>query len=762
MWWIKKFRKRITQSILIFIIVAMCTTLITGSAVILTSLTSVYEELAAQTNAPDVKVYSRPDFTQKDYQKDLKKTGCVTKIIKIPTVSVTTIMHDNKETDAFLDICQYRDDMYGNVRVIAGSLSNLDEKSCVLPMATAQSVGAKVGDIVSVKIEGKKYSYRIAATYAEIFSAATEYTCDMLVLDIPKHTTDSTVYATWLKDGYTCDDLIREYTKENEGILDGYFRSESDSIMNAEIAEMILGGILLGISSVVFLAILLIISYIVKNCFRTDKKTIAIYKTVGYRTIQIRRIYITFYMSIICSGTIIGAILSPILSNSFIHNVYKNIGVEGKISGLWQIVTCILVINLSAFLMLLCETRRIGKLKPVDILNGNDEEIGKKKLKSSNRTRYCFSSSAMALRMMVRDKKNTILLIVTCIVSLYIVNLSIVCLENLDLIKGETNYYWLGTDKHDVTIENNGSTDFYDICSEIKKDKDVEQTVRRNYNMGFAIPYHQSTSALVFETFENVEIPVLKGHNPKHSNEVVVGNIYLKEMGIDVGDYITVQLDETHKKDLLVVGTYQGFYNMGRGIKIMGSLLEENDIPFQYTECSITLKQGVDKVAFMKELKEKYGTDIKVIDRKNLYASIMNVICEPQRAALKPFVVISVIIGALNAFYIIYASNVEKRKKYTIYKSLGYTSGHLLKMNCIYVGTVVLISTAVAVVAFIFLFPKVMVLSMSAFGFAEYKLVIKPLTLVLTNASMLAIFILSACLAAGDLYKNHIANIMNE
>lgn len=763
MWWMKKFRKRKIQSLLIFIVVAMCTTLITGSAVILTSLTSVYENLAAETNAADVKVYARPTAGDKDYKSALEAIDCVKSVDAIQTISVTTLTCNGTQNTAFIDVCAYQPKVYGQIRMLSGKLDALGKGSCLLPQATAVDIGAEIGDGITVKLDGTEYTYTLAGTFAEIYSAATQYTCDMLVTSLPKDIEHKNVYAVKLADGADAQELIAGYTKDNDGILDGYFRIKTDTIMNAELTELILGGILLGISSVVFLAILLILSYIVKNSFAADKKTIAIYKTIGYTNRQIRGIYITFYMSMILSATVIGGLLSPLLSNSFIKSVYRNIGGTGGTKGLPQILICILVVNLISFLLLFGQTRRIGKLRPVDILNGNEDELGKKKQHRPGRMQYHFSPWAMALRMMRRERKNTILLIITSIISLYIVNLSVVCLENMDLIKGETNYYWLGIDKHDVTIENNGSTErFYDICKELSEDTDVAQVVRSNFDIGFAIPYHQTTSALVYETFDGVDTPVLEGRNPKYPGEVVVGNIYLKELGIEIGDYITVQLDATHREDLLVVGTYQGFFNMGRGMKVLGGLLEQDNVEFDYRQCSINLKSGVDKEQFMERMEETYQDDVKVIDGKNLYASIMAVICDPQKAALLPFVIITICIGSLNVFYIIYASNSAKQKKYTIYKSLGYTSGHLLYMNGIYVGLIALLSMLIAIPAFIILFPKLMVLTMSSFGFAEYKLVIKPLTLIVTNALMLLVFLFAAFMAAIQICQNHVAKIMNE
>jgi putative ABC transport system permease protein len=735
--------------------------MIAGSTVILTSLTSAYEELANVTGAPDVKVY--PKVGNKDYENIFTQCESVSRVTTLKKVSIKTLACNGKDINSFIDVVSYNDCVHKNIRILSGSLTNLKDGTCVMPAPIANTYGLAIGDTVQVQLSGHMYEYKIAAIYAEIYSAATEFICDMIINALPEDVESTPVYGIWLQDQRSCDDFIQEYTKDNNGIIVGNFKSKSDCIINSQLAELAIGGILLAISLVVFLSILFILGYIVKNCFQSDMKTIAIYKTIGYCNAQIRRIYITFYLSIIGAGAIVGAVLSPILSNSFIKDVYKNIGVREGISGIGQIICCLIVICSIAFFMLEIETRRLAKMKPVDILCGTHENLGKKKIKSSQRNHYRFSPLFMAIRMMHREKRNTILLILTCVVSLYIVNLSIVCLQNIDVMKGNNNYYWLGIDKHDITIENNGDKDkFYKICNEIKSDSNVLSAVRKNCDLNFAIPYHQVAKGLVYENFDNVEMQMLEGHNPQYPHEVAIGNRYLKELGIQIGDYITLQLDQYHREELLVVGTYQGILKLGRSVKIMGTLLEDNHVDLDYTQCSITLKDGVNVKNYMNQLTQSYSEQIKVIDRFDLYASAMNTICEPQKAALMPFAFITVVIGALNAFYIIFASNIEKRKKYTIYKSLGYTSAHLLKMNCIYIGLIVMIAIAIAVPAFVFLFPKVMVLAMSAVGFAEYSMDINELTLVLTNLGMLGIFLLTACIAAVELYKNHIGQVINE
>jgi Na+-transporting NADH:ubiquinone oxidoreductase subunit NqrC len=55
--WLKKLRQRKLQSVLIFIIVFVCSILMTSSIVIMTSLQKPYKELSKDCDSPKVKLY---------------------------------------------------------------------------------------------------------------------------------------------------------------------------------------------------------------------------------------------------------------------------------------------------------------------------------------------------------------------------------------------------------------------------------------------------------------------------------------------------------------------------------------------------------------------------------------------------------------------------------------------------------------------------------------------------------------------------------
>ena len=765
MLWLKQFRKKKMQSALIFIIITLCSLLITGSLVILTSLGKQYEELAVETDAVDLKIYPSSELSASgdSWVSTLNKIDGVSQVCEIERLTVETLIIHGEKTDAFIDICRYDEGVYGKSRLPEGSFEALTSGKCALPSAFAYEHDIDIGDSITVPLGDRKISFEVAAIYSEIYSMSIAFTSDILVSDFDGAESNGAVYAVRLENGFDTDMLISEYTALTDGILDGNFRSAEECIGNATITEKILGGILLGISSVILAVIFVIIGFIVKNAVRTEKKSIAVYKAMGYTNGRIAGIYITFYQSLVLVGSVTGVLLSNLVSSAFMQAAFRNLAVENNASDALQKLCCALVINAAAYIMLKLEFIRLSRIRPVEILTGNEDGIGRKKLRHSRREITSFSPFSMAVRMLRREGKRTTLILLSCIMSVYVINISVVCLENLDLIGGETNYYWLGIDKHDVTIENLGGTEkFYEICDELSGKDAVVSLTKKNYNKGFAIPYHQSLGGMVFEDFDSLEMDVLEGRNPMNGSEAVVGNICLKEFGLEIGDYIDVYLDAEHSERLLIVGTYQGFYNMGRGIKVMGSAFEESGTELDYTAASVTLSEGEDKEEFIRFVEDNYGDYVKAVDRLDIYSSIMSMICDPQRSALLPFVAVTVIIGAVNLFYIIYSNNREKRRTYTIYKSMGYSASHLLKMNLWYIGIIAAASVAVAVPALIWVFPQVMLLAMSGFGFAEYHLVLNPTNIAFLNAALFTLFIATGCLSSRDLFRNHISYIINE
>ncbi len=234
MLWIKQFRNKKLQSVMIFFIIGLCTLLISGSLIILTSMKKPYEDLVKETKAAEVKIYPNvnPQFSGKDWVEVLENTKGVKKACELKVFSVDMLKLHGKKKDAFLDVSEYNKASYGNVRILEGELKNIQEGECGVPSAIANTLNLNIGDEIEFSMEGKKVSYKIVAIYADIYSISTAYTSDVIVYSLPSGLTlTESVYLTWLEQGYTDDDFITEYTDNNDGILDGYFRTASDSML---------------------------------------------------------------------------------------------------------------------------------------------------------------------------------------------------------------------------------------------------------------------------------------------------------------------------------------------------------------------------------------------------------------------------------------------------------------------------------------------------------------------------------------------------
>ena len=766
MFWIKKFRKRKLQSVMIFLLVSICALMMTGSLIILSSLDKPYNDLAEETDAPQLKVYPYENSTDsgKDWVEELEKQDSVKKVLEVHRHYVTEkISANKKQMDVFVSLVKYDKDLYGKDRILAGAMDSLADGECAIASTLANTQDIKLGDTITVSYDGKDFSYRVNAIFADAYSLNTSFQMEILVNNLPKELFDEPYYAVYAKGEKTGQDVMEEYVNTHDGLLDGNFNTLEHGISNAHITENILGAILLVLSIVIFLVASVMIRYMIRNAMVRDTKTIAVYKALGYTSKDIQGIYITFYQVIVFTGSMVGILCSPLITSAFMSAAFANLGETHAVAGIFQGVLCGSVINAFAFLQVYMELKKIRNMKPAELLGGTDNQLGIKKTKPQEGSRGIkFSPFSMALRLIKRDKKNTALIILTCFLSIYMVNLAIVCFDNIQGMSAD-NYYWLGFDKHDITIQNKGDQErFYQIIEEMKKDPQVKKVVKRNLEAGFCIPYEQSVSAMVYEDYEGLEFPLLAGREPQSSNETVIGNYYAKQLNKQIGDYIEVYLSPEIKTNLLIVGTCQGFYNMGQVIRLKSSLLEENDIALDYAEASVMLKDGTDREEFLEKFNQEYKGEAEALKRENLYSNVIAEIVDPQKAALGPFVALALLIGTLNLIYIIYLKNLNSIKIHSIYKSMGYPVSHLVKMNCFYVGIIAVISIAVAIPVFVFCFPRTMVLAMSAFGFAEYRVTFRPVTMLLGNGGAVAIFLVGVLLSGRELYKNHIETLVSE
>lgn len=761
--WIKKLRKRKLQSSLIILIIMVCSMLMTSSLVIMTSWKKPYETLTKECKSPVIKLYLFNDVLENVEKVQSQFEGLkeveAAEIIEYKYLR-DKVMINEKEIEGFFDLVLYNNKLHENIRMISGG-NALKDSECLVPAVLANDENIKVGNIIKV---GYGLEYKVVGIYTEPYNMSISFDTEILVNKIPKELDSSYYLSVFSKNTITGTDLIDIYRENNNKILEGRAITLEARISNNQMTEQILGGILLVMSMIILLVSGIMIQYMIKNTLLSEKKTIAIYKTIGFKNSNIIGIYMKSYLLLVLIGSFMGALLSKFISDSFTRITFRNLGVTNSSNTIVAGIICVAVIVAYVILQVYLVINKTKKIKPMEVFRGESTiKIKRKKGKNYN---INFSPLSMALRMITREKKNTVIIVITCIMSAYCVNFAATAIT---MMKGmaDNNYYWIGFDKHDVSADSLDLDNFDEAIEKLRGVKSVDRVVKKTTDVAVSIEWKKGIgdtiiSSMVYENFNNMDMPVLEGRNPVYNDEIALGNAIAEKLNKHIGDYIDIYFNGDHKVTLMICGTYQSYYDMGKSCRMIGSTLEKNNIAFRYSEGSVYLKDNYSVREFLKEHSDGFSNTLKLIDRKDKYRNIMNMITGPQMVAIKPFMALALLLGGLNIVAIIYLKNKDQSKINSIYKSLGYSSRHLLKANTIYVLIIAATSILVTVPLFMVVFPKTMVLSMSMMGFKKYIASYDIGVIIFSNLCALIIYIVSGLVSSKSLYNNPIEDLKCE
>lgn len=771
--WTKLFRKRKLQTVMIFLVVLLCTTLLNGSMTVLTSLGKPYKELKEECNPADLSVYmyTYDENVINQYKDRFRELEEVESIADVKYLSIDDEVYvGDKKITAFLHLDKYNNNAYKKLRYVDGSKDidkDLKENTCFIPACIQNEFNLKVGDTLSIKNSKKELNYKIAGVIAEPYSTSTAFDASIFVNDLPEGFTNvKTIMKVFAKDGYTGEDIQAAYQKINKGVFLGIVESVDEVIDGGLIAINIVSALFLAIGIIMLVVSGLIINFMIRHTMVADAKSIAVYKTIGYTNSTILKMYLTFYFMITIVASILGIFCSRILADKVLGGVFANLGQSKEINVFYTGIWCILAVLGFVLLIVFAVIYKTKNIKPVYALNGLKNSNTRKKKHYSGKGNSNFSPIGIALRNIRRDKKGIIGILITISVTIFAVNFGIISLD-VAYSQKDNNNYWIGVDASDVIINMTDSKDYDEIKNIVEKDKRVKKYY--NASMGERVMFDwdkkgsaPAISAFVYEDYNKLELPMVEGRNPENSKEIAIGTRVADEQKKEVGDYIECYVGQGTKLKLLVVGIFQTYYQLGDSCRIRSDVYTDNNLEFGYNMCSIYLKDNDEREAFIDDLSKVVGNKGEVIPRTEAFSSIMNMIIEPQMQGIPPVIILAFFIGAINIFCIVMLKNVANEKNNGIYKSIGYSTADLIKANLYYVGIIAVISIAVAVPLCIAMYPSIMKATLSMFGFRAYPITINVIHMIIGNSCALIVFVVSTLVSSRSLYRIDVRDLVIE
>lgn len=770
--WLKNLRKRKSQTILMFLIISFCTTLLAGALNILTSLDKPSRDFAKECNAATAKVY--PDLTAESEIHSLGDQFLTLKNVKkIEYVKDhyidENVLINGKKEELYPHLTIYNKNVFGTDIYLEGDKSKTEamaDDECVVPACISNKYDVHIGDNITIQLAKKNITYRVVAVYTDPYQTSTAFDCNILINQFPSGLEDSSIIYIYGKDNITGDQINVPYLKKYNGILNGYFQSLEERIGNGLIVSRIIGALFLSVGIIMLFVSALMIYYMIKNAMHADVKSIAVYRTIGYTFRDILFMYLKVYFLIITMGCIIGIICSVFISNTILTATFQNMGRLHSVNSISSGIVCYLVIVSFVMFVITVIISKTKIIKPVQILNGSDYGGIKRKKSYKGNSSLQFSALGIAYRNFVREKRNALSILITCIVTIFSVNFIVISMDVANTMK-EHNDFWVGIDRSDVIIDISDNDEYKAIESIVKKDKRTDYFVNCSLNNTVSMKWEKGMSrtlmsAVVYEDYKRAKLSVTEGRNPKADNEIAITTTMAKKLNKNIGDYITIYFKNRKSTSLLITGYFQCYKQFGEMCRLTPLTYEKNNAKLQYDTISVYLKNSKDTQKYISDIKKKLGNKCKVIKRTQQDSSIMEMISTPQQNAIPPVAILIVLMAGLNIFSIVFLRNIKAQKINGIYKCIGYTTWHLIFSNLCYVVIIALVSIGITYPASYYLYSPIIKLSLSMLNFKKYPMQFNAAHIIMADIAVLIIFIISTVASSKALFKVSARDLVQE
>lgn len=769
--WKKNFRTRKIQTAMIFLVVLLCSALLTSATSILISLGKPFDDFSKECDAALAHMYpySQNELDVYAMGEEFAALDNVKRVEYVKYNYLVEVTVDGENIDAFLKIAQYNDAVYSKVRYLEGDKSIvplLQDDECIIPASIGITNDIHVGEEVKIHYTSGVKTYTVRGVYSDPYNTSTAFDSEILVNKLPENIDIQLMVCLYGKEGVNGSDIETAYREKYNGQLAGKIITLEAIIDINLITGNIIGAAFLAIGIIMLFVSALIIHFMIRNAMIADARNIAIYKTIGYPSNDILKMYMIFYFVIVSTASLCGIIGSVFLSGKVLTTVYEKIGQVAGTNVMIPGMVCYLLTVGFVMMIVWVIIGRTKKVKPVVALTGISSDGIKKIKKYKGNSRVQFSPFGIALRTITRGKKSVIGILITCIVTIFSINFATISLDVANTMK-DNNDYWLGVVKSDVIIGISDDTRIESIYHMVLADERVANASYSNYEKLITLKWKKgmkSTSmhALVYDDYSDSKLPIVEGRNPSSKDEIAIASKMTGELNKEVGDYIEVYIDGTIKVDLLITGIYQTYYNIGDSCRLTTAVYTERELDFKYNNINIYLKEGEEIDTFISEYKIKIGEKGDVIPRTEQFSSIMDLIVIPQQKALPPVVVLVLFLGGINIFCIVMLKNTNAKKINTIYKCIGYSTKHLIRSNLYYVGMIAIISMAIALPITIISYPSIMKLALSIFGFLEYPVTYVWSHIAITNIGIISIFIFSTFASSKSLHKVNARDLVQE
>lgn len=765
--WINKIKKRKIQMILIGVVVIISSFMLASSIGIITSVSEPMDKLIEETKTPllfmTVDKYKGVEKDILDSKKTFEKDRRIFKvnIIENGVKAGGKIKYKDKYVSSPISyFLSYGEGEFGNLKFINGG-GYLEKGECYINSAISETYKISLDDYIVVENPKENVKLKVKGIYSDPYNVSMAFGINRFYINSNQlkdiYGVDTEFINVFSTDYSIAKDVIERYTKNNVKQLSANTLSIDTAKLVAEISQQIIGGFIGVFALIVLLVSAIVMRVSIFDSIVKEYKTIGIYKSIGYSERTIVNIYIKTYSSVILLTAIVGSVFSKYLIEYTLKSSFKVYGVNVNVNYIMPIIFTVIFIIFIMFISIYGVIKKTKKVSPVEALTIGMPVNNKKgiSLKSMNNN---FSISAQAMRKIFNYKKFSIILFSILFICSYLIAFSLTMYASASTLSDKSNF-WFGFDNAKYRLSINDPSKAQDIYKFVERYSEIKNMVSGNLNYRAQVSKEEidDDGTILIQAYKQydrggISQYVIEGRNPKYDNEICISKKLAEITNKTIGDYIDIYINGK-EKNLLITGFYQSMMKSGMNARLLESTIELVDGDYSSEIVSFNLKDSKDYENFKNNITNEFGKAVTVSESKEFYKDNLEGMMGSQKSAIMPFMILLIVIGAVNVFSIIMLMNINGKREFCIYKSLGYSTADLIETNCIYVLFLGIFAALISIPIFSFSYPIIMNTIFSMFGIYKYPADIYIKLLFIGLVLSLVIYILSTLLSSVPIRK---------
>lgn len=455
------------------------------------------------------------------------------------------------------------------------------------------------------------------------------------------------------------------------------------------ILQKAFSGLLLAFVFVLLVVVMVVLGHSINGNIEAEYVSMGILKTIGVTTKTLRRVQLIQHITFILSAMIIGLALSAPLSFAVSSATLTSSGVRVPTDIPWWLILgafAAMLLLLTAFIIM--KTTKIETITPMKAICGETVENSCKPQKSLEINGMHLGISVAVRQLMTGRKKYISAGIVAVLLTFF------ACvIGNMST--------WLGADgkgmmdafnpaDHDIGVQVFGNSTDEDVRNAVLDFTDITDT----YLLAMSGVAVNGIDYTVNAISEPNRFHILAGRTCTADNEIVVTEFAAADLGVSVGDTLTV-IGDSDSNEYVISGIYSCANDMGANIGMSreGYLKIGKDDPQIWCH-HYFLADAAQKTEIIQALDTQFGGDVHI--HENTWPGLFGIIAAMQLLVVfmysMVFIFILIVTGMTGSKIL-----SSEQRDIGIYKAIGFTTGQLRLSFALRFGIVALIGSAIGV-----------------------------------------------------------------